>query len=108
MPSWKAVVVAGIKRLARESRIVITEKAKVELLALRASLPSILDLPELDEEDIREVLLDLKQAQLVQRLTSKRTGELLYVFHPEFYGETIYLKLAVRDDCVVISFHEQQ
>jgi hypothetical protein len=41
------------------------------------------------------------------RLRSTRTGEWLYVFLPRMRGETLYIKVLLRSDCVIISFHEQ-
>jgi hypothetical protein len=33
-------------------------------------------------------------------------GEWLYVFKPELAGTVLYVKLIVRLDCIVVSFHE--
>jgi hypothetical protein len=41
------------------------------------------------------------------RLASEQTREWLYVFVPRVAGETIYVKLLLRTDCVIVSFHEQ-
>jgi hypothetical protein len=38
----------------------------------------------------------------------RRAPEWLYVFKPEVAGTVVYLKLIVRADCVVISFHDDE
>jgi hypothetical protein len=35
------------------------------------------------------------------------TGEWLYVFLPRVAGETWYVKLLLRADCLIVSLHEQ-
>lgn len=108
MAHWKQSAVAEIRRLATEYRIIVTEKAYQELRDLRSWNPERPDIPELDEEDVRDRLMTLQSRDLVQRLTSVHTGEPLYVFKPEFADTVVYLKVAVRDDCVVISLHEDR
>lgn len=34
--------------------------------------------------------------------------EWLYVFKVDVHGLTLYIKVAIRENCVVISFHEDQ
>jgi hypothetical protein len=38
---------------------------------------------------------------------SRATREWLYVFLPRAFGETLYIKVLLRSDCIIISFHEQ-
>ena len=88
-----------IKDLAERGRVLATRKAVQELEDLDVSLhPS----------DIRELLLDLKSSDAVKRLKSDVDGTWLYVFGVEVEGLKVYLKLAVRNDCVVISIHEYE
>jgi len=42
------------------------------------------------------------------RLKSPATGEWAYVFKPMLAGTVLYVKLILRNDCVVISFHEDE
>ena len=42
------------------------------------------------------------------RLTSEQTGELMHVFKPEVGGQILYVKLVLRGNCVVVSFHEDE
>jgi hypothetical protein len=60
----------------------------------------------LDVEDAIEVIATLRAADSAGRVASTRTGEWLYVFRPDVAGATLYLKLAVRRSCIVVSFHE--
>ena len=108
MANWKESAVAAIRSLATEYRIIITEKAFQELRDLRSWHLDQPDIPELDEEDVRDLLMALQPKHLVQRVASVHTGEPLYVFKPEFADTVVYLKVAVRDDCVVISLHEDR
>ena len=39
---------------------------------------------------------------------SEHTPEWLYVFKPRVASVVLYVKLIVRTDCVVISFHEDE
>lgn len=36
------------------------------------------------------------------------TGEWMYVFKPVLAGTIVYLKLIIRDGCVIVSFHEDE
>jgi hypothetical protein len=62
----------------------------------------------LDEEDACHVLVNLAASDFVERLVSKKTGEGMYVFKPPVGGVVVYVKLILRGDCVVISFHEEE
>ena len=62
----------------------------------------------LSPEDVRDVLAGLGVQDAAGRLTSKATGEWMYVFKPAVGKEIIYVKLVVREDCVVVSFHEDE
>jgi hypothetical protein len=42
------------------------------------------------------------------RVESATTGEWMYIFKPAVAGSVVYVKLVVRADCVVISFHEDE
>ena len=42
------------------------------------------------------------------RLVSETTGEWMYVFKPTVGGQVLYVKIVLRADCVVVSFHEDE
>ena len=62
----------------------------------------------LDEEDARDVLVSLSTDDSAGRLESARTGEWMYLFRPRVGGTILYVKLVLRNDCVVVSFHEAE
>jgi len=41
-------------------------------------------------------------------VASAATGEWMYLFKPQVSGTILYVKLILRNDCVVISFHEDE
>jgi len=42
------------------------------------------------------------------RLRSSITNEWLYVFKPTVAAMVLYLKVAIRQDCIVVSLHEDE
>jgi hypothetical protein len=99
MSKWLSVVLTRIRELAMKRKVRFTLKALRELAGLEFGI---------DVEDAVEVLVGLKDSDSAGRLISRQTGEWLYVFKPHVGGKIIYLKLALRGDCVLISFHEDQ
>jgi Motility quorum-sensing regulator, toxin of MqsA len=97
MPRGLAKVLTRIRALAAQDKIRFTLKALRELAALG-----------LDARDARETLAALKTADFVKRFVSAATGERLYLFKPRLAETAIYLKLVLRDECVVVSFHEDE
>ncbi|MBI4517161.1 MAG: type II toxin-antitoxin system MqsR family toxin [Deltaproteobacteria bacterium] len=97
MPRWLSKVLNRIHTLAASGSVRLTDKALVELAALDLSL---------DPDDVCLVLSELTRDDFGERLRSQTSPEWLYVFKPEVAGIPVYLKLALRSDCVVISFHE--
>jgi Motility quorum-sensing regulator, toxin of MqsA len=97
--SWVSSVLRRVRRLAVERKVRFTLKAFQELAHLGMGL---------DEEDACDVLANLKSHDVVGRLVSDKTGEWMYVFNPSAGGTDLYLKVVLRGDCVVISFHEQE
>ncbi len=60
-----------------------------------------------DEPDALEVLGDLSMGDFVERLRFEQEPfDWLYVFKPVLADLQIYVKVAVRQSCIVISFHE--
>jgi Motility quorum-sensing regulator, toxin of MqsA len=96
-PRWATRVLAEIHRLVARRLVRFTFKASEELSEL-----------SLDEEDAMQILAGLSFADLVGRLESVRTPEWLYVFKPEVGGSVLYVKLIVRAECLVVSFHEDE
>ncbi len=97
MPRWLARVLKRIHKLAAEGDVRLTYKAGREGLVLGLS-----------PEDVRDVVAALCAEDSAGRVTSERTGEWMYVFKPAVAGQVIYVKLVVREDCVVVSFHEDE
>ena len=62
----------------------------------------------LSPEDVRDVIAGLGADDSAGRLASETTGEWMYVFKPDVGGQIIYVKLVLRGDCVVVSFHEDE
>lgn len=98
-PRWLSTVLVRIRELAAQRKVYFTLKALRELAGLDMGL---------DEEDARDVLMNLVAGELSERLRSESTGEWMYVFKPEVGGVPVYLKVILRTDCVVISFHEER
>jgi hypothetical protein len=98
MPRWLPGVLNRIHTLAATSRVRFTLKALREMAELDLGL---------DEQEACAVLVRLRTSDAAGRLRSETTGEWLYVFMPRVGGAKLYVKLLVRTDCVVVSFHEQ-
>ena len=97
MPRWLPGLLSQIRQLVQEGKVRFTYKALRELAALELGL---------DETDVCEVLVDLAESDFRERITSNITQELLYVFAPNVCGVEIYLKIVIRENCIIISFHE--
>ena len=95
MPRWLSKTLARVRALAIARRVLFTLKAYSELATL-----------DLDEEDACEIMASLRAADSAGRLRSARTGEWMYLFKPQYSETTLYIKLILRNDCIVISFHE--
>ena len=74
-------------------------QARYELAALQFGL---------DEQDACDLLARLTAADSAGRLISRATGEWLYVFKPSLGGVVLYVKVIVRNNCIVVSFHEDE
>ena len=64
--------------------------------------------PGLAEEDVFAVVARLERHDFTRRLVSEATGEWLYVFKPFVDARPVYVKLVLRGECVLISFHEDE
>jgi len=99
MPRWLPKVLVRIRELAVARKVLLTLKARRELASLDVGL---------DEEDACDILASLGVQDSAGRLESAVTGEWMYLFKPELAGTVCYVKVILRNDCVVISFHEDQ
>ena len=97
MPRWLPRVLKRIHDLAAEGRYRLTYKALWEVGNLG-----------LAPEDVQDVLVSLGPSDSAGRVASGTTGEWMYVFKPYVAGRVLYVKLIVRDGCVVVSFHEDE
>jgi hypothetical protein len=97
MPRWLPKVLKRIHVLAAAGEIRLTYKAEREALLLGLS-----------PEDVGDVIVVLGARDSAGRLTSETTGEWMYLFRPHVGMRTIYVKLVLREDCVVVSFHEDE
>jgi hypothetical protein len=96
MPRWLADVLGKVRALARQRAIRFTKKAADELGGLEFGL---------DFEDACRILEELKTEDWAQRLRSELTSEWMYVFKPSVAGDALYVKVILREECVVVSFH---
>ena len=97
MARWLTKVLRRVQDLALQRRLRLTAKASQEIAALG-----------LDPEDVRDALMKLKSADLDGRKISHVTGEWLYIFKRHAEEELVYIKLILRGECVLVSFHQDE
>jgi hypothetical protein len=97
MARWLPGVLRRIHKLAAEGRYRLTYKAVWEVGNLG-----------LAPEDVQDVLVSLGPSDSTGRVASGMTGEWMYVFKPYVAARVLYVKLIVRDGCIVVSFHEDE
>jgi hypothetical protein len=97
MARWLTKVLRRIQEHALQRRLRLTAKAAREIAALG-----------LGPEDVRDVLMGLNSADSTGRKLSDVTGEWMYVFKRLGGGDAIYIKLILRNESVVVSFHEDE
>ncbi len=98
MPRWLQNVLTRVRRLASAGKVRFTHKALRELVDLDLGL---------DQDDCCDVLKRLTATDSAGRIRSAISGEWMYVFKPTVTGTRLYLKLILRGDCIIISFHEE-
>ena len=98
MPQWLTKVLTRLHALARRG-VRLTLKAQAELASLELGL---------DVDDAGDILIHLRTQDFVQRLSVSKTNETLYVFKPRVGAVTLYLKVVLRSECVIISIHEDE
>ncbi|HQP38329.1 MAG TPA: type II toxin-antitoxin system MqsR family toxin [Polyangiaceae bacterium] len=99
MPSWIPRTLERIRKLAVAGSVRITHKALCELASLELGI---------DQEDVLLLLQRLEASDCAGRLRSSLTNEWLYVFKPKIAATVLYLKVAIRQDCIVVSLHEDE
>jgi hypothetical protein len=99
MKRWLAAALQQIHEAAASGQVEFTLKAQDEIENLGLWL---------DLEFAAEILKELAEHEFVERVRSKKAGEWLYVFKPEVFEVVLYVKIAVRFQCVVISFHRDR
>ena len=99
MPRWLPRALTRIRALATARDVLFTLKALRELAGLGLGL---------DEEDACEVLAELTAEDSAGRVASAATGEWMYLFKPQVSETNLYVKLILRSNCVVVSFHEDE
>jgi len=92
-------VLTRVRELAAARQVLFTLKARRELASLEFGL---------DEEDACDILAKLTVEDSAGRQESAATGEWMYLFKPELAGTVLYVKLILRSNCVVVSFHEDE
>ena len=98
MPRWLQDVLARVRELASAGKVRFTDKALRELVSLELGL---------DLDDACDVLKKLTATDSAGRIRSAITREWTYVFKPTITGTQLYLKIILRGDCIIISFHEE-
>ena len=98
MPRWLRGVLARIHERAKQRRVRFTYKALRELAAIDLGLT---------EEDCCSVLESLAARNSAGRVKSVVTDDWLFIFKPAIGATEFYLKIMLRTDCIVISFHEE-
>ena len=99
MPAWLPRVLKRIRELVAANKVRFTFKVRSELAGLRFGV---------DERDACDLLANLTVEDAAGRLASQVTGEWMYIFKPLLVGVVLYIKLIVRNDCIVVSFHEDE
>lgn len=96
-PRWISNALARIATLVSAGNALFTLKALVELAELG-----------FDEQDACDILVNLGVEDSAGRIRSIQTREWLYIFKPQIAKMTLYIKVIIRNHCVVISFHEDE
>jgi hypothetical protein len=99
MPGWRALAVTRIHKLALARQVRFTLKARRELAVLPFAF---------HEQDACDVLSQLASRDCIGRTASLVTGEWLYLFKITLACTLLYIKVIIRDQCVVVSFHEDR
>jgi hypothetical protein len=96
LPAWLSGVLDRIHRLAKAGNVRLTVKALAEVRGLGLGL---------GVADVIDVLMALTPNDSGGRVRSLLSSEWLYVFKPTVAETVLYVKVVLRNDCVVVSFH---
>lgn len=99
MPTWLSGVLDRIHKLAEAGKVRLTVKALAEVRGLGLGL---------GVTDVVDVLMGLTSSESDGRLRSSVSAEWLYVFKPTVAETVLYVKVVLRSDCVVVSFHRDE
>jgi hypothetical protein len=99
VPRWLPQLLRRIHDLAGRGQVRFTLEAVRELAMLGAGL---------DARDACDVLAALTAEDFAKRFESEHTSEWMFVFKPVVAGTLVYLKLVLRAECLVVSFHEDE
>lgn len=97
MPRWLPRLLSRIRALAAAGHVGFTDKASWEAQQIGLS-----------RDDVVQILGALAARDDPRRLRSSVLDEWLYSFRPVLPGLRLYVKVAIRTECVVISCHEDQ
>jgi hypothetical protein len=99
MPTWVFRALIRVRGLAASGRLRFTDKASAEMWAL--GLP---------RGDVLQILAELSpSAEPTRTRTRSSHGpEWMYEFRPKTRGLSLYLKVVLRHEGVLISCHEDQ
>lgn len=97
MASWISKVLERIHKLANKGHVRLTVKAIAEIRGLGLGVSDVVD-----------ILTALSLADSAGRLRSLASSEWLYVFKPTVAATVLYVKVVLRGDCVVVSFHKDE
>lgn len=95
MSSWKTKAIENLRRHVKNGTVRWTTKATREFTGLGLTEPAAFEIVE-----------SFTVEDLVGCITSETSGEELHVFKTLFDELMLYVKIAFRAECVVISFHE--
>lgn len=99
MASWLSRVLDRIHTRAREGNVRLTVKAFAEVRELGLGL---------GVSDVIDTLLALSPTDFAGRVRSTISSEWLYMFKPTVAETVLYVKVVLRNDCVVVSFHKDE
>jgi hypothetical protein len=97
MPRWVPRVLSRVRALAAAGRLRFTDKSLAEMWALGLS-----------RDDVIQILAELSPAVAATRTRSSHGSEWMYEFRPKTPGLSLYLKIVLRHDGVLVSCHEDQ
>jgi hypothetical protein len=94
MAVWLTKALRRIQKHLENGELRLTDKARGEAREL-----------QLYEADVVDVIAGLTADDSAGRKVDGRTGEWAYIFKPEVADRVLYVKLALRNHCIVFSFH---